>query len=92
MVSDPGKDIRQPCLRIDAVQLGGFDQGIGDRGCLPAAFRTDKQVIFTPEGHTAHRSFGCVVVQFQNAVIEVVAHLRHACQRIADRLREFRFV
>jgi len=30
VVGDPSENIRQPCLWIDAVELGGLDQGIGD--------------------------------------------------------------
>jgi len=30
VVSDAGEHISQPGLRIDAVQLGGFDQGVCD--------------------------------------------------------------
>jgi hypothetical protein len=38
VVSDAGKNIGQPCLRVDAVQFGGFDQCIGDCSSLAAAY------------------------------------------------------
>ena len=31
VVGNTVENIGQPGLRIDAIQLGGFDQGVGDR-------------------------------------------------------------
>jgi len=31
VIGDAAKHVGQPGLRIDAIQLGGFDQGVGDR-------------------------------------------------------------
>jgi hypothetical protein len=30
VISDATKDVRKPCLGINAVELGRFDQGVGD--------------------------------------------------------------
>ena len=38
VVGDAGEDVGQPDLRIDAIELGGLDQGVGDRGGFAAAF------------------------------------------------------
>ena len=38
MVSDVSKDPREPCLGIDLVELGGFDDSIGDGHSLAATF------------------------------------------------------
>ena len=38
-VGDVGQDIGEPGLRIDTVELGGLDEGIGDRRGLAAAGR-----------------------------------------------------
>lgn len=43
MVGNAGKDIGQPVLRVDAVQLGGLDQGIGDGGGPAALLRAGEQ-------------------------------------------------
>ena len=36
-VGDVGEDICEPGLRIDTVELGGLDEGVGDRRGLAAA-------------------------------------------------------
>ena len=36
-VGDVGEDICEPGLRIDIVELGGLDEGVGDRRGLAAA-------------------------------------------------------
>lgn len=38
-IRDVGEDIGEPGLRIDTVELGGLDEGIGDRRGLAAAGR-----------------------------------------------------
>lgn len=38
-VGDVAEDIGEPGLRIDTVELGGLDEGIGDRRGLAAAGR-----------------------------------------------------
>ncbi len=38
VISDATEGGGEPCLRINAVQLGGFDQRIGDGGGLGRAF------------------------------------------------------
>jgi hypothetical protein len=30
VISDATKDVRKPCLWIDDVEFGGFNQGVGD--------------------------------------------------------------
>ena len=50
VVCNASKGIGEPCLRINAVQLGGFDQGISDGGRLAATLGADEEVIFAAEG------------------------------------------
>ncbi len=38
MVGNAAENIGQSCLRVDAIQLGGFDQRIGDGGGSSASF------------------------------------------------------
>jgi len=38
VVRDAVENVGEPCLRINAVQLGGFDQGEGDGGGFGRAF------------------------------------------------------
>ena len=37
MIGQSSEDIGEPGLRVDVVELGGFDESI-DGGCTPAAF------------------------------------------------------
>ena len=41
VVGDAAEHVGEPGLRIDAVQLGGLDQGVGDGRRLAAALRRD---------------------------------------------------
>jgi hypothetical protein len=40
MVGDPGEDVGEPGLRVDAVELAGLDQGIDRRRPLAATVRS----------------------------------------------------
>jgi hypothetical protein len=39
VVGQPGEDVGEPGLRVDAVELAGLDQGIDGSGPLAAAVR-----------------------------------------------------
>ena len=54
VIGNAAEHVCQPGLRIDTVELGGFDQGIGDGCRLTAAFRAHEEIIFSAESHTAH--------------------------------------
>ena len=84
VVGDAGEDVGEPGLGIDTVELGGFDQGIGDGGRLSAPFGTHEQVVFVPEGDGPHDAFGGVVVELQNAVVEIAAQPLHPRDGVAD--------
>lgn len=91
VVRDAGEGVGEPSLRIDGVQLGGLDQGVGDGGGAAARLRVDEEVIVPPEGDGAHAAFGGVVVQLKNAVVEVGTQAFHAGQGIADGHGEWGF-
>ena len=65
MICDAAEGVGDPCLRIDTVELGGFNQGIDDGRGFTAAFGSNKHVVFAINGDAAHGSFGCVVVEFK---------------------------
>ena len=58
VVSDAGKGISKPGLRIDAVQFGGFDQGVGDGCGFAAGLRSGEEVVLAAQSDGAHRPFG----------------------------------
>jgi len=80
-----GKRVGEPGLRIDAIQLGGLDQGIGDGGGTASSLRADEQIILPPDCDPPHRAFRSVVIQLQNAVVEIWPEPLHAGQGVADR-------
>jgi hypothetical protein len=44
-VGDAGQGIGEPGLGIDAIELGGLDQGAGDGGGAAAVKRPDEQIV-----------------------------------------------
>jgi hypothetical protein len=86
VVGDPAEHVGQPSLRVDTVQLGGLDQGVGDSGRLAAAFGADEEKILPAQRDRLHRPFRRVVVRLQAAMVEVGPQLPQAGQGVADRL------
>ena len=43
MIGNPAQDVGEPGLRVNAIQLGGSDQGVGGAGTLAAAVGTGEQ-------------------------------------------------
>ncbi len=78
-------------MGIDSVELGRFDQRVGDGGGLAASFGADEEVVLAAQGDGAHATFGGIVVQFQDAIFEVGALAFHAGQAISDGCREWGF-
>jgi len=68
---DTGERVSESGLGIDTVELGGFDEGVGDRRRLSAALGALKEVVLPADRHTAYGSIGGVVVELQDAVIEL---------------------
>lgn len=90
MVGDIGENTAQPGLGIDVVEFGCLDQGVGDGGGFAAALRTGEQPIFTADGDAPHAALGGVVVDLQEAVIEIGPKPLDAGQGVADRLSQGR--
>ena len=91
VIGDAAKDVGQPGLRIDAVELGGLDQGVGDRSTPAAALGANEQIILPAQSHGFHRALGAVVVDLQAAMLEIGPQTWQAGQGVADRLGEFGF-
>lgn len=87
----PWQQVGEPDVWINGVELCRFDQGVGDGSGLAARLGADEEVVLPPEGDGAHAAFGCIVVQFEDALIEVGAHPRHPGQRVSDYSGERRF-
>lgn len=71
-------------MGINGIELGRFDQGVGDSGGLAACFGTDEEVVLAAQGDSAHAAFGGVVVEFQDAVVEIGPQAFHPGDGISD--------
>src|SRR4051794_13046891 len=69
MVGQTGEDVGEPSLRVDAMELAGFHQGVDRRGPLATTIRTGKGPIPAPDGHTAQRSLDGVVAHAQAPIL-----------------------
>ena len=67
MVCDGCQRVGEPGLRIDAIELGRFDQGKGDGGCFSATLRTHEQIVFSAQGNRSHGSLGALYEAFAPA-------------------------
>src|SRR5690606_15816329 len=85
VVRDAGEGIGEPRLRVDAVELCGFDQGVGDGRGAATGEGSYEEIVFSAYGDGPHRTFGRVVIEFQDAVVEIGPEPFHAGERIADR-------
>lgn len=61
--------------RVSASQTCGsipfFDERTGEIRGFTAGLRSEDPAVLAPDGDGSHRSFCCVIVQFQNAVVEI---------------------
>ena len=87
-VGGPFEDPGEPGLRVDIVEPGGLDQGVGDGGGLAAAGRAHEEIIFPAQGDQPHRAFGRVIVDFEEAMPDLGPQVLEAGQRMADRRRQ----
>src|SRR5271166_5091990 len=87
-IDDLGDDVGQIGLRIDGVELAGFDQRGDDSPVLTAAVGAGEESIFSIQCDRTDRPFHDVAVDLDAAVIEEADQAIPARQGIADRLRE----
>ena len=88
MPGNAGKDVSEPGLRIDVVELRGADQRIHDGSALPAAIGTAEQPRFTAKSHTAQSLLGGIVRNADPAVVEEAGERIPAPEHVVDRLSE----
>ena len=83
-VADGFDDVGEPGLAVDAVQFGGFDQGVED-GCMIAGpVIAKKQKILPPKNDILHRPLRCVVIDAEAAVAEIFSELFQLRCRVID--------
>src|SRR5512132_3555778 len=67
---DAGEHVAEPGFWVEAVELGGFDQGVEGRGAFAAGVGAGKEVVLPAEGQWPNLPFGGVVVDLQPTVVE----------------------
>jgi hypothetical protein len=70
VVRNAGKNIGEPCLRIDIVELCGLDQRVDDGGALAATIGAAEQPRFAAERDAAESALGGVVGEADAVVVE----------------------
>jgi hypothetical protein len=61
MVGNAREDVGEPCLRIDAVHLGGDDEAVDVCGALASAVGSAEQPGFPTQRDAAQPTFGGIV-------------------------------
>ena len=73
MFGDTAKDIRQPSLRVNVIELGGLNERIGRRRGSTTRFGSGEKPIFPADRYSPHTPLCWVVVDAKAAVIEIRA-------------------
>src|SRR5208283_3488 len=69
VIGDARQDLAQVRFRIESVEFRRADQTVDGGGALAARVGAGEQVVLPAQRDHAQRSFGCVVVDFQAAVV-----------------------
>jgi hypothetical protein len=55
MIGDPGQNVAQVGLGVEAVEDGGLDQGVEDRGAPAAVIRAGEQIVLPAQARVCGR-------------------------------------
>lgn len=86
MIVDACQHVGEPGIGIDAVELGGLQQGVYEGGALAATFGTGEEQRLPAKGNPAQGSFRCVVRQADAAVVEEADESGPALEHVVDGL------
>ena len=76
------------CQRVDAIELGGLDQGEGDSPVLGCGVGAGEQGVLAAQCNGAHGAFDGVGVDLEAAIVEEQPQARPMVQGVADGLGE----
>ena len=85
---DTGDDVGEVSLRVDCVELSGFDQQGDRRPVLSAAVGTREERILPVQSDRPDGALDDVVVDLDAAAVEEARKARPARERVADRFRQ----
>lgn len=70
MVGDACEHVGEIVLRVDAVELGAFDQRVHRCGPSAAGIGAGEEPVLAADGDAAQNAFGGVVVEREAAIVE----------------------
>jgi hypothetical protein len=91
VVGDAGEHVGEIVLRVEAIEFGGLDQRVDRRSATATGIQAGEQVVFAPDGDTAQRTLGGIVVEGEAAVVEVSQERLPARPHVAEGFGEFGF-
>jgi hypothetical protein len=86
MIRQACKDVGEPGLRVDGVELGSVDQRVDRGGAVAAFVGAGERPVLAAQGDAAQRAFGGVVRHAQAAVVEEAGERIPALESIIDSL------
>src|SRR5918994_1479834 len=88
MIGQAGEDVGEPGLRVDAVQLRGFDQRVYGGRAFATAIRAGEGPVVATDRDPAQGSLGGVVGDADPAISQEPAERRPALEGVVDRLAD----
>ena len=89
MIGQAGKDIGEPGLRIDGVELGSLDKSVDGGSSSSALIGTGKGPVVTTDSDAAQGSFGGIVGEAEPPVIEETGKRHPTLEAVIDGFRHF---
>src|SRR6202050_4230080 len=84
MIGNAGKHVAQISFRVEAIHLGGFDEGVYRGGSYAAGIGASKKIIFSRECKRPDCALDGVVGHLQATIGGIAGQCSPARQRIAD--------
>ena len=88
MIGDAGDDVAEIGFRVEAVQLGGLDDGVYDGSAFAASVRAGKKPVLTPNGQRADSTFSGIVTDVETTIGGIASESIPTRERIANGLSE----
>lgn len=88
---DAGEDVSQPCLRIEAIHFGGFDQCHRTSQRFGPCISASKEPVLSAYANWPESALGRIVVDRHTAVGEEQTKRRSPAQAIAEGFRQIPF-
>ena len=88
MIGQAGEDVGEPGLRVDAVELGGFDERVHGGRTFATAIGAGEGPVVAADGDAAQRPLGSVVGEADPAISQEAVERGPALEGVVDRLAD----